>query len=54
MPTITDLEHRVHLAQEAVERAYQARNWPSVKLHSFRLQKAEEALQDARRQEGET
>ncbi len=54
MTTITDLEHRVHLAQEAVEAAYVAKNEPSARLHSYRLQKAEEALLAARRQEGET
>lgn len=52
--TITDLERRVKLAQEAVERAQMARNWPSVKLHTFRLQKAEEALRTARIEQGET
>ena len=44
MPTIADLEHRVHLAQEAVEAAYVARNDASVKLHSYRLKRASEAL----------
>ncbi len=44
MPTISELEHRVQLAQEAVEAAFQARNTTSAQLHSYRLQKAEEAL----------
>lgn len=44
MPTISELEHRVQLAQEAVEAAYQARNNTSAQLHSYRLQKAEQAL----------
>ena len=52
--SIPDLEHRVHLAQEAVEAAYQAGNPASARLHGYRLQKASEALTAARIREGET
>lgn len=54
MTSISDLEHRVQLAQEAVEAAYQAGNETSARLHSFRLQKAEEALTAARVEEEAT
>lgn len=51
--SIADLEERVRLAQESVEAAYMSRNQTAVHLHSYRLQKAEEALLDARLREGE-
>lgn len=53
MATIAELEHRVHLAEEAVEGAYQAKNEASVKLHSYRLRRASEALAAARVEQGE-
>lgn len=48
MATIEDLEHRVRLAEEAVEGAFVAKNEASVKLHSYRLRRASEALTAAR------
>ena len=51
--SIPDLERRVHLAQEAVEAAYQAGNPASARLHGYRLQKALDALTAARIEAGE-
>lgn len=48
MTTIAELEHRVHLAEQAVEGAYEAKNEASVKLHSYRLKRASEALTAAK------
>lgn len=53
MPSIPELERRVHLAQEAVEAAYQARNPSSARLHGFRLDRALEALREERIRQGE-
>lgn len=53
MATIADLEHRVQLAQEAVEGAHLRQNEASVRLHEYRLARASEALTAARTKEGE-
>lgn len=53
MATIAELEHRVQLAQDAIDAARQAGNEQSVQLHAYRAMRAEEALLTARIEQGE-
>ena len=53
MTSIADLEHRLQLAQEAIEAAYQTGNWASAKLHSHRASEALQKLLNARIEQGE-
>lgn len=54
MTTISELESAVRVEQEALEAAYRAGNKISISLYGSALKRALTALQDARRQEGET
>jgi len=54
MTTIAELESAVQVEQEALEAAYRAGNKIGIALYTGTLKRALVALQDARRQEGET
>lgn len=53
MTSIADLEVAVRIEEEAVERAYIARNPTAAALFSANLRRATEALRDARIEAGE-
>lgn len=54
MTSIADLEAAVRIEEEAVERAYMARNQTAVTIFAANLRRATEALRDARIEQGES
>lgn len=48
---VIDAEHRLELAQEALESAYVSRDAGSVRLHKYRVGRAHDALTRARHAE---